>query len=204
MKKTIIVTLAVLFGSSFLSTAQRQEGEVDITVGAGYSLGMNALRGLINIALVESDLEKVKSVPIINGMIDYGITENFSLGGAYSFHRWSWNDRFTDTSGVTTSGSATAMRHNIGARALFHFGENDDVDIYAGGRVGTSIWRFDASYSDSEGNSASDFSVPNGIFSVQALFGVRAYFNEFVGANFEFGLGTAPYLIAGGLTFRIR
>ena len=60
MKKTIIVTLAVLFGSSFLSTAQRQEGEVDITVGAGYSLGMNALRGLINIALVESDLEKVK------------------------------------------------------------------------------------------------------------------------------------------------
>ena len=204
MKKTIIVTLVVLFGASFQSNAQRQEGEVDVTVGVGYSLGMNILRTAINLALVESDLEKIQSTPIINGMVDYGITENFSLGGAYSFHRWSWDDRFTDTNGVTTTGNAVAMRHNIGARALFHFGENENVDVYAGGRVGTSIWRFDAAYSDSEGNSASEFNVPNGILSVQALFGVRAYFNEVVGANFEFGLGTSPYLIAGGLTFRIR
>lgn len=203
--KKILLAAIVVTGLLSSKTAQSQtaQGEVNITAGVGYSLGMDLLKRVANTALEAADLNKIKGTPIINGMIDYGVTENFSIGGAYSYHQWTWTDRWKDTNNVSTTGNVKALRHNIGARALFHFGNSDNTDIYAGARVGTSIWQYSADASNTEGEQASDFSAPGGVFTAQALFGVRAYFNEFIGANFEFGIGTAPYMIAGGLTFKI-
>lgn len=209
MKKIILTTLTVFALSMFSNNvnAQRAQGEVDITVGVGYSLGMDIIKRALNAALKEADLNKIQGTPIINGMIDYGVTENFSIGGAYSYHQWGWTDRWTTTDSlgaqVTTTGDVKLSRHNIGGRGLFHFGNSDDVDLYAGARLGTSIWKYEANASNTEGEQASDYSAPGGVFTAQALFGVRAYFNEFIGANFEFGIGTAPYMIAGGLCFRL-
>lgn len=204
MKKTLLMLLlagGVL--SSHNASAQREQNEVVITAGVGYSLGMALFKGVMNTALRESNLNEIKGTPIINGMVDYGITDNFSVGAAISYHQWNWQDQYTDTSGVTTMGNVRASRNNIGLRGLFHFGNNNRVDLYTGARVGYSLWRFKADASNTNGESASDFSAPAGIFTAQALFGARAYFNEIIGANFEFGIGTAPYFLSGGLSFRI-
>lgn len=204
--KKILLAAIVFAGVLNSNTAQSQtaQGEVDITVGAGYSLGMDILKRALNASLQAADLNKIKGTPIINGMIDYGVTDNFSIGGAYSYHQWTWTDRWTDTAGVQTSGNVKLLRHNIGARGLFHFGNNENTDLYVGARLGTSIWQYSADASNTNGEQASDYSAPGGVFTAQALFGVRAYFSDFIGANFEFGIGTAPYMIAGGLVFRIQ
>lgn len=204
--KKILLPMLVLGGIllSGNANAQRAQNEVVVTAGVGYSLSMALLKGVVNTSLRAADLNEVKAIPILNGMVDYGVTENFSVGGAYSFHQWNWQDEYTDTAGVTTIGNVNIARHNIGARGLFHFGSNDNIDMYAGARVGYSLWRLKADAANTEGESASEFDAPSGIFTAQALFGARAYFNEIIGANVEVGVGTAPYFIAGGLSFRIR
>lgn len=204
--KKILLSMLILGGILFSgnANAQRAQNEVVITAGVGYSLGLSILKTGINASLTTAGLNKMKTVPIINGMVDYGITENFSIGGAYSFHQWNWQDQYTDSVGVTTIGNVNVARHNVGARGLFHFGSNDNVDMYAGARIGYSLWRLKADAANTEGESASEFAAPSGIFTAQALFGARAYFNEFIGANVEVGVGTAPYFVAGGLSFRIR
>lgn len=204
--KKILLSLLVLCGLLFSqnANAQRAENEVVVSAGLGYSLSMALLKGSINLGLRESGLNEIKAIPIINGMVDYGITENFSVGGAYSFHQWNWQDEYTDSVGVTTAGNVNIARHNVGARGLFHFGSNEKVDMYAGARVGYSLWRLKADAANTEGESASEFRAPGGIFTAQALFGARAYFNSVIGANVEIGLGTAPYFIQGGLSFRLN
>lgn len=204
MKRILLIAMCgVTIFSSKDASAQREQNEVVITTGVGYSIGMALFKGVLNTALRESNLNEIRGTPIINGMVDYGINENFSIGGAVSFHQWNWDDRYTDTSGVTTTGSVSASRANIGLRGLFHFGSNERMDMYAGARIGYSLWRTKSNFSDSNGQSASDFSAPAGIFGAQALFGMRAYFNEVIGANIEIGIGTAPYFLSGGLSFRI-
>jgi len=185
------------------ANAQREANQVVVTAGVGYSLGMQLFKGVLNTSLEAAGLAKIKGTPIINGMVDYGITENFSLGAAYSFHKWNWNDSYTDTAGVITTGAASIQRQNIAGRGLFHFGNADNVDLYAGARIGTSLWKLTADGANSNGQSASDVAIPAGVFSVQALFGVRAYFTEVIGANFEFGIGSAPYFVAGGIVIKI-
>lgn len=204
MKKILLSTLllgGLLFSNQ--ANAQRAQNEVVITAGLGYSVSMSLIKGAINTGLKAADLNQIKAIPLINGMVDYGVNENFSIGGAYTFHQWDWEDQYTDTLGVTTMGHVNVARHNVGARGLFHFGSNDNIDMYAGARVGYSLWRIATDGSNSNGESASDFTAPSAVFSAQALFGARAYFNDFIGANVEIGLGTAPYFIAGGLSFRI-
>ncbi len=203
MKKSLLI-LAILVGLvSTNANAQRQQGEIDITAGVGYSLGLHLLRTAANVALTESDLSKISATPLINGMVDVGLTDEFSLGGAYTFLSWNWVDQYTDTNGVAQTANITAIRHNIGARGLFHFGDNDMTDLYAGARVGATLWNVRSDVEVDNENTTADFQVPTLPFSIHALFGVRAYFNDYVGANFEFALGTGPYLLAGGLTFRI-
>lgn len=182
--------------------AQREQNHLVVSTGIGYSIGQSLLKAILNTSLTASGANKVSSIPIINVMADYGITENFSLGIAYSFNKFSWSDSSTDTLGVTTLVEASAARHNIGVRPLFHFGNNEKVDLYTGARIGSSIWAISGGFTDSQGNSAgASTDVPTGVTTVQALFGVRTYFTEVIGANFEIGIGNAPYFVAGGLSF---
>lgn len=203
MKRSLLI-MAILVGLvSTNANAQQQQGEAAVTLGIGYSPGLHILRSLANTALAESDLSKISATPIINGMVDFGVTEDFSLGVAYSFLNWNWLDQYTDTNGMTQTADVSAMRHNIGARALFHFGESETTDLYAGARVGATIWNIRSNIDVDGENTSSNFEIPTLPVSVHALFGVRTYFNDYVGANFEFALGTGPYMLAGGLVFRI-
>lgn len=203
MKKILLclIVSGMLFSNAI--NAQREQNQIVVSTGLGYSIGQAILKGLLNTTLEVGGTNTVKAIPIINVMADYGITENFSLGVAYSFNKFSWSDSNIDTSGLITSVEASAARHNIGVRPLFHFGNNEKVDLYTGARLGTSIWKVSGGVSDSQGNSAgASTSIPLGVMTVQALFGVRAYFTEVIGANFEIGIGNAPYFVAGGVSFK--
>ncbi len=206
---TIFMAVAMVFLASSVNTtkAQKSQGEVAITGGVGYSLGISLIQGAVNTSLRAADLEELKATPIINGMVDYAVSDGFSLGAAYSYNGMSWTDEYSETDSLgnitTTQGTVKVQRQNIAMRGLFHFGADETVDMYAGARLGTSLWRVDATASNSNGDSASDFAAPAGVFSVQALFGVRKYFNDVIGVNFEVGVGTAPYFVAGGLSFKL-
>ena len=203
MKKLLLCFIAsgMLFSSSI--NAQREQNQVVVSAGMGYSIGQALLKAILNATLEASGTNTVSSIPIINVMADYGITENFSLGVAYSFNKFSWSDSIIDTSGVISSVDLSAARHNIGVRPLFHFGNNEKVDLYTGARLGTSIWALSGSATDSQGNSTgASTDIPTGVVTVQALFGVRTYFTDVIGANFEVGIGNAPYFVAGGLSFK--
>ncbi len=202
MKKLLLCFIAsgMLFSNSI--NAQREQNQVVVSAGMGYSIGQAIFKGILN-AIEAGGTNTVSSIPIINVMVDYGITENFSLGAAYSFNSFSWSDSSIDPSGVITSVDLSAARHNIGLRPLFHFGNNEKVDLYTGARLGTSIWSLSGSATDSQGNdTGASTDIPAGVVTVQALFGVRTYFTDVIGANFEVGIGNAPYFVAGGLSLK--
>lgn len=202
MKKLLLCFIAsgMLFSNSI--NAQREQNQVVVSAGMGYSIGQAIFKGILN-AIEAGGTNTVSSIPIINVMVDYGISENFSLGAAYSFNSFSWSDSSIDPSGVITSVDLSAARHNIGLRPLFHFGNNEKVDLYTGARLGTSIWSLSGSATDSQGNdTGASTDIPAGVVTVQALFGVRTYFTDVIGANFEVGIGNAPYFVAGGLSLK--
>lgn len=209
-KKLITLTFAIatiaLINPSF---AQREKNQLVVTAGAGYSIGMAFLKGVLNTGLATAGLSDVKATPVINGMVDFGITDVFSLGAAYSYNNFGWTDSYTSLDTATSTpivnyGDVSLARHNVAGRALFHFGQSDKTDMYAGARLGTSIWKAKYAYVSTSGETAgSEFDMPTGLLSVQALFGFRTYFNDFLGVNLEVGIGTSPYFVAGGLVFKI-
>ena len=213
---TLLLLLVLTFGGNQYK-AQESQGEFVVTAGAGVSGGVLIFKGLINVALQEEGLEKLRATPIINGMADYAITDNFSMGAAYSYNHLKWNDNYTSVSYVydstntvvvdstvtTQTGFVRFTRQNIGIRPLFHFGNGDDLDMYAGARLGFSMWNASYEYNDGANNSDSGITPKTSVFSVQALFGIRKYFNDNFGLNFEIGIGNSPYFIGGGVNFRI-
>jgi hypothetical protein len=204
MKKLIILALSVssvlLFNQKI--QAQKLQNELVISAGSGYSLSMALVRSVINTSLRASGFNEVKTIPIINAQLDYAVADNFSIGGAYSFHKWSVDETrmINDT---LYNAQVGLSRQNIGIRPLFHFGGDETLDLYAGGRLGYSVWSGNYAIRNNYGDNRADNVRTPSTFTVQFLFGVRKYFNDFIGVNFEVGLGTAPYFMAGGLSFKI-
>ena len=179
----LILSFTLAMGSSSTASAQAHEqGQIGITAGVGYSL----IGGLF------SSFSDVSVSPVINGMVDYGIGDKFSLGLAFSYESFKWTETGLFTTSVYTV-KATCM--NIGVRPLFHFGNSDDLDWYFGGRVGITNW----TVSDNDPTYESTFDVP-GIVGVMPLIGASWYPIENLGLNMEFGFGT--YLAAIGAKAR--
>ncbi len=201
MKKIIILTLSsVLFSLS--TFAQKAQNELVITGGIGYSLTTTLVKGVINTSLKASGFQPVKEIPLLNAQLDFAIAENFSIGAAYSFNKFSTEETKTINDTIYNA-NVSLSRQNIGIRPLFHFGADETLDMYVGGRFGFSTWKGEYSILNNYGdNRANEAKTPNA-FTVQVLFGARKYFNDFIGINFEVGLGTAPYFVGGGLSFKI-
>ena len=87
-------------------------------------------------------------------------------------------------------------RNTVAARALFHFGDNPNLDQYAGLRAGMTLW----SYSDNA--LLEDESLNANVFSFRLLYGLRAYLTDNLAVNLEVGLGS-PYLFNGGIAYRL-
>lgn len=210
MKKTTFFAAAMLFAvcATFKPTeanAQKAQGQVVLTGGAGYSLVgiiLNSLQDGLNYG------EGVKSTktPVIWGAADYGITSRFSVGACYTYQSITakyGSYTTTDTAGnnVTYNGDFTdrLSRQSIGIRPLFHLGDNEDMDVYIGARFSYVFWNFSSHRTDDK---ATDF--VNGFGSPikpQFILGMRYFFIPAVGFNAEFAIGPT-YFMAFGLNYR--
>lgn len=194
MKKQLIFLTIITFSILSINTSRLQaqaheKGQVGITVNAGYSL----IGALFQLASVSSD--QVSSIPVVTGAIDFGVADRFSIGGAVSYQS------LTIT---TTEGNETVKDGincvNVGVRPLFHFGNSDDLDLYAGIRVGVTRWSATTTRNDPDFDPLEEYSAP-GLVSLQPLFGGTYYFGEGnFGINGEVGFGT--YLAALGVKAR--
>lgn len=155
MKKTFFFTFVSLM-LAFGSYAQFKKGDKLINAGIG-------LRALW--------------IPI-GASVEYGITDQISVGGMAAFASWSgW-------------GTSTYF----GVRGAYHVNDllklnNDKVDLYAGGGLGYQKW----SYKGISG------SYDGGIFPIFFV-GGRYYFKESLGVYAELGGGTAA--LNAGVTLK--
>ena len=117
-------------------------------------------------------------VPIYVG-VDYGVAQDFSVGGVFSYRKFS--DGFAGTNFDWTL-------LVIGANGNYHFDNildlPSDWNVYAGLTLGYYIWSEPAGYN---GNRASGLGL-------DAQVGTRYFFSKTFALNLEVGGGTA----AGG------
>ncbi|MEZ4775924.1 MAG: hypothetical protein R3D00_22280 [Bacteroidia bacterium] len=194
MKNRIIITMILGFALSFttINTLQAQahtKGQVGITANVGYSL----IGALFQAASVGSD--QITSIPVVSGMVDFGIADQFSVGAAVSYQSISIND--VDINSNNVKNTLSCM--NIGIRPLFHFGNSEEADFYAGIRVGYTRWSASTNSSDPDYDPLNVYNTP-GLVSLQPILGGTYYFGP-VGINGEIGMGT--YLAALGVKVRI-
>lgn len=203
MKKTLLSAFAALLLGVFAlpqqAAAQKYQGQVNITAAGSFSLTGLVLSAFTD-AVGKGTNVNTRSTPGLNGMVDVGLTDHFSLGAAYYYQNFHGEfSSYTDTAGYVHNGDYYfgVTRQNIGLRALFHFGDNDDLDTYFGARVGYTIWsyRTNAVASGLNKDSARSRLWP------QALFGVRYYFTPNIGVNAELAVGP-PYYLSLGFNFR--
>jgi opacity protein-like surface antigen len=176
------------------AAAQKYQGQMNFTVGGAFSL-----TGLVGSAVtdaIQAGNGRATSTPGMAGMFDFGVSDRFSLGAAYNFQQFGVKfSSYTDNNGNVVNGDFkyTLTRQNIGARALFHFGDNDDLDIYAGARFGYTIW---TTNTNAPNLTLTDKTFKSRLWP-QALFGMRYYFTENIGINAEFAVGPPYYMMIG-------
>lgn len=186
--------------------AQNEQGKSVVTAGAGYSL-VGALFKSVDNAIGSNGTVDLKSTPVICGMYDYALADHFSIGAAFSYQSFTavyTNAEYTNSQGFTVTGSwkDRVTRMNYAIRPLFHFGDNESFDHYAGVRLGFTNWGFTSDNPDPYYNTT-DF-YPSGFknrLRVQTLYGMRYFFTDNIGVNLELAIGS-PYYMMGGVNFK--
>lgn len=208
MKKTMFL---FVIGAIFICAgtdnviAQKAEGQVVISAGVGYWMYSTSQQGriapLVGLGLIQDN--NTYSQPVLNGMIDYGVADFFSMGIAVSHQKmeveWENHQYYADTIWKVEDVTEEFTRLNIGIRPLVHFIKHDNIDMYTGLRMSYSLWTYDH---DSEDPNWDDRNLERTRMNIQLLIGLRAYFSDVIGMHMEIGMG-APCVAAMGLSFKL-
>jgi Outer membrane protein beta-barrel domain len=204
MKKLLFV---ICLMSSITMMAQNEDNPMTASLQVGPN-GYMFLARLIsdNATFFDADgnpsTGDAKAGPTFGLSFDYAVTNRFSLGASMGYNRFTLgadNVSITKADGFLSEPGAidlSASRLNISIRPLFHYGNNEKLDMYSGVRLGVGIWSFNLD-TDIQDVTADDIIGSTGFPSVgfaPALipFGLRYYFTDNLGAGFETHLG-APY-----------
>lgn len=168
-------------------------------MGAGLGI-WNAFATALNLG----DSVTASSTPTISLTYDYGITHNFSIGGALSYNAFSIinpNYSYVNQGGVIIyeSISVDYSRVNIAVRPLYHWGKKENFEWFTGLRLGYSFWKAEISTTDPYYDD--EYRRLN-TYSFQALFGSRAYFTEYLAVTLELGL-IDPYIAMLGISLNL-
>lgn len=106
-----------------------------------------------------------RGIPIYVGA-DYGLMKNITLGGELSFRS-------------KNEATATYSALGISVNGNYHFDFLPEADIYGGANIGYYSW------SASNGTPSNNYSA----FSVGLQAGIRYFFDDTWGVNFELGGG---------------
>jgi hypothetical protein len=209
-------TFCLLIIQNSLVKAQQEFGQFVINAGVAYSPefdGAWAYNGdLFPVGLYplidEEDgfFSCTLNKPNLGSTIDFGISNKCSLGIASNYQNETVN--WSPSNQIISNYSDNITRFNVALRFLYHLNtENKHFDPYIGIRSGISIWHDSPSSNNFTGSSIIPITFiihPNSIVpSFQVLYGMRFYLNHFIGIHIEVAVGS-PYLIEGGLTFRIN
>ena len=208
MKKSLYVTVAAAFLFALVVTpkqaaAQKYQGQVVIGANGAFSLVGLLMNSLLNTSANNIQGVTYKSFPGLSGTVDYGVTDRFSIGIAHFYQTFNikWTG-YTDSSGFVNTGDYHLRfnRQNTAIRALFHFGDNDDLDPYFGIRLGYSYWSHETNVTN-VGTGFFNLDKAASHFWPQAIFGIRYFFTPNIGVNSELALGF-PYYLSAGLNVR--
>jgi hypothetical protein len=206
MKKgSFIIAVALMLLAGVIApkqaSAQKYQGQSVVTGGVGFSV-VGLFLGLVDNALdAATDIRSTKT-PVLLGAYDYGVSDRFSIGVGYTYQSLTLKYDGYYVNGNLDSlkqGSFTdrLTRQNFGLRPMFHFGDNDDLDIYAGLRVSFLRWSYTSNRPDIAGNWASDILGGASPIKAQALFGMRYFFTENLGFNTELAIGPSYFAMIG-------
>lgn len=194
MKNIVIkITILLLSGGTFVIKAQSfQKKQMDLNLGVG--LGNTIVAG-----------GGTNVFPPLSVSVEYGITDDISIGGYLGFTGASYNFSGWENCG---KGNGNGQYYTdtykwsyfiLGARGAYHFGrfiKVDKLDVYAGLMLGDDF----AHYSYSTTSTCPDhirYSSPTyGGFVFSVYGGARYRFTDHVGVFGELGYGIA-YLNIG-------
>lgn len=223
MNKTLL-----LWGILAISTpllAQNEDYRHVVSAQSGVSL-FSFFRGNLQGSTIDTTVRfssgRASNFPQLQVAYDYGITKWFSIGGAVSYNKvtTTLNDVTYNRTENLGNVSLGVSRLTLGARALFHYGNANRIDMYSGVRLGVGIWGVNVSSSivndridpllRSVGGSGlwrrilgRDVGVGWAALQAQLIaFGLRGYVGERIGINGELGLGS-PYFMSLGVNYRL-
>ncbi len=150
----------------------------------------------------------ISETPAYNCTIDYTFFGKLSIGVGGAYQAVNDNPYEQPTSSGTDAFWATekVIRYNISGRILYHFIQENKIDLYAGVRAGESIWMDSwVTYNPPSPNVSANLSKAPGTKtgSVQALIGFSVFPIYNIGFHVEAAIGT-PYFLEGGITFRFK
>lgn len=196
----MISVLALSFNNGI--NAQVEEGTILIDAFYG---GPDLYKATLKTSYANSGTTQdvsISGVGPVGGKFEYLLSDLIGLG--VNINYVSSGISYRDVS-VDTSGSSVVYSYAITRNVMrffptinFHYGK-DKVDGYSGIGVGfrTSSWKFESNDPDFDDTSLEGF-LP---VSFRMFTGLRYFFTENIGANFEFGLGGGG-LIQGGLSVK--
>lgn len=192
MKKALC--LFALVGLIAYSPLKAQDQKSTVCLNAGVSL----VGQIVSLGDVDGE-GSTTALPAIQLTYDYMLNDWFSLGAAGSFQKMSADVigyTYIDEGGniIVEDVETSLNRLNFAARALFHYGNFENLDMYSGIRLGYTNWSYSTDSSDPD---YVDDIVAGGFAPQLVAFGIRGYFTDAFGVNVEFAIGPPSYLSAG-------
>jgi len=203
MKRIILLTICCCIATLSTIKAQNEEYKSVASASVGYSL-TGALLNAFETTNEHAGTFSVKSIPALQLTYDYGIKKFFSLGVAASYQKFGMdisNYEYTNTSNenIVEDVAADFSRLNVAIRPLFHYANNDKLDMYSGFRVGFVSRNINMDSTDED----FDIGTEEGTrpsFGITA-YGIRYFITDNIGAGIEINFG-APYVTCFNLNAR--
>lgn len=166
---------------------------------AGFHIGQSLTGALVRSAedVLATGSVDIGGTPALQLAYDYGLTDWFSLGAAFSFQTFGFDYTGyefvnSDNMLVTEDFTARTSRMTAALRPLFHYGnKGGKLDLYSGLRLQYVFWSGSNDSSDPTFEVADFTGGRPGVGIIP--FGLRYFFTDNIGAGVELMWG-APYL----------
>ncbi len=182
-------------------------GKLLFSTGIGYNIWGDRLDAKYSSTLFRADKyenEQVRTSPIFNFSIDYGIIKNLSAGVSIGYQKAAVTYLYYGVSdNVTYTDNWTRIHTSV--RVDYHILAKEKLSLYTGLKYGYNNYSVESDLNKSYPNYNAKYNIHmNTLHSVQAHLGFSYYFNKTIGLNAETGLGIGgPYLGAIGLAIKI-
>lgn len=205
--KHIITLVAFNFCLTTITFAQTTTFKHSVQGSVGFSLTGVLFTDIIPDSISINPVT-YSSDPAIQLSYDYFINQKFSVGFGLSYQKFALASQnntvvFLDNALNPMGGdfSSSISRANFGIKLLYHYKNNDKLDIYSGARLGVTRWTTKVTL---EGDTSPWNTFKNTIPAPQFIpIGLRYYFvNNKLGVGFETGIG-APHFLNLSINYRM-